>query len=129
MTVALVTGFLIGTSDTAGDTIANNAVDTGTEKDILGNATSEGWLNLYLAFTSTVTAGTMDLVIFRSRVTGVSYQDDPVIVYSAVPKSGTKKIYVANFPASRFMIAQVTNNATGASATNVVVGYELFQES
>ena len=129
MTVARATGTFFGTSETVGVTIANNATNTGSEVDMFGNATSEGWIFLYLFYTSTVTAGSLDVSLFYGRVTGLEAEDQSQLVASFVPINGSQKIFIGRFPAGRFMIGQVKNTATGASATNVTLGYELYQES
>lgn len=129
MTVARSSGFLIGTSTTAGDTIANNATDTGTEVDVLGNDTSEGWAHFFLYYTGTVAAGTIDVSIFYSQVTGKTAQDQSALIAQVVPINGSQKIYLGMFPVSRYMIGQIKNNAITASLTNAVLGYELYKES
>jgi hypothetical protein len=129
MTVARVKGAYIGTSETVGVTVANNTTTTGSEVDMFGNDTSEGWINLYLAFTSTVTAGVLNVTLYYGRTTGLEAEQQANIVYSVAPINGSQVIYIGPFQCSRFMIAAVNNNATGASATNVSVLYELFQES
>lgn len=129
MTVARTAGVFIGTDETTGVTIATTANSTSSEIDLLGDNASEGWIQLYLKFTSTVTAGSMDVVIYPSRVTTKAYPDQAPIVASFAPISGTQSIYCGQFRVSRYMTAKVTNNATGANATNVTLGYELFKES
>jgi hypothetical protein len=129
MTVARTSAFFFGTSETVGVTIANNATQTGSQVDVLGNNTSEGWLFLYLYYTSTVTAGSLDESLFTGQDTGQTAQDQAPLAASIVPINGTQKIQLTTFPAARFMIGQTKNNATGASATNVSLGYDLYQES
>jgi hypothetical protein len=129
MTIARTTGAFLGTSEGTGVTIANNATTTGSEIDILGNNTSQGFLFAYLDFTSTVTAGTLDTKMWSNRVTGQSYVNQAPLVASWAPINGTQLIDISNFQASRFMTVSVNNNATGANATNVFLGYELFQQS
>jgi len=129
MSVARSAGVFVGTDETTGVTIATTANSTSSEIDLLGNDTSEGWIQLYLKFTSTVTAGTMDVVLYPSRVTGQAYADSAPTVVSIAPINGTIKFYAGQFKVSRYMTAKVTNNATGANATNVTLGYELFKES
>ena len=129
MTVAESAGVFLGTDETTGVTIANNANTSSSEIDMLGGTTSEGWINYFLKFTSTVTAGTMDIKLMKSRVTGQAYTDQAAIVASWAPINGTQKIGLGEFQIGRFMTANAANNATGASATNVTVGYEQFKES
>ena len=49
MTVSRTTTFLIGTSETSGVTIANNANSSVTSQDVLGNNTSEGCCNVHIS--------------------------------------------------------------------------------
>jgi hypothetical protein len=128
MSISRSTGSLIGTDESSGDSIANNATDTGGEVDVLGDNTSVGEIELYLVFTSTVTAGTLDVTINKRRVSGQAYAKlGPEI--SVAPINGTQKIPLGRRPAGRYMQASVKNNSTGASATNVALLYELFKGS
>jgi len=119
----------IGVSESSGDTITNTSTDVGIEKDVLGDDTSTGVLKLYAVFTSTVTAGTLDFSIVTDRISGQSYVDNPERVISIVPANATKKCYLCTIVASRYMLVTVKNNATGASATNVFVGGDLYKIS
>lgn len=128
MAVARSTGAFLGTSESSGSTIANNASSAGSEIDVLGDNTSDGVIDLYLVFTSTVTAGSIDTKINRHRVTGGAY-DQVSYQFAVSPINGTRKVWLGRLPASRYMSATVLNNATGASATNVAVLYELAKFS
>jgi hypothetical protein len=129
MTVAYSAGVFLGTDETTGVTIANNATTTSSEIDMFGNNTSEGWIRLYIKFTSTVTAGTMDMQLYSSRVTGQPYADQAPVIGSYAPINGTQKIQVQDFKLTRFQNQATKNNATGANATNVTVGYNQTLES
>jgi hypothetical protein len=129
VTVALTSGALLGTNETTGVTIANNATSTGSEIDILGNNTSQGFSFLFLKLTSTVTAGTLDVQCYPSRVTGQAYSNIAPIIGSFAPTNGTQQIPMGTIQIARYMTAAVKNNATGASATNVFVGYTAFAAS
>lgn len=132
MTVARTAGALIGTSESSGVTVANNASTTSSETDFLANNTSEGWIRLYLAFTSTVTAGTLDESFWSSRVAGTAATATPPIIASVAPINGSQIFgpeVIGIFRIGRYATFKVANNATGASATNVFLGYELIQES
>lgn len=129
MTVARAVGTYFGTSETVGVTIANGATQTGSEVDMFGNAFSEGWIFLYLYYTSTVTAGSLDVSLFYGRTAGNEAEAQSPLVASYVPINGSQMIFIGRFSAGRYMIGQVKNNATGANATNVTLGYELYQES
>jgi hypothetical protein len=126
MAITRSTGALIGTDETTGDTITNTSTDTGAEVDVLGDNTSIGEVEIYLVFTSTVTAGTLDITINKRRVTGQAYAKVSAEL-SVAPINGTQKIPLGRRPASRYMQASIKNNATGASATNVSLLYELFK--
>lgn len=101
----------------ASGSIANNAVGTGSEVDVLGDNASEGYIDVYLDITSTVAAGTVDVRLWPSSVTGSAYPDDAPVVASFVPKNGTKHCFCGSFLTQRFMTGSATNNATGAAAT------------
>lgn len=128
MAIARSTGAFIGTDESTGATIANNATEIGSEVDVLGDDASAGDLELFLVFTSTVIAGTVDVRINKRRVTGQAYQKTS-FERSVAPINGTQKIPLGRVPASRYMSVDVRNNATGANATNVFVGYELTKLS
>lgn len=128
MSIARSTGALIGTDESTGDTIANNATDTGAEVDILGDNTSTGDLEIFLVFTSTVTAGTLDIKINSRRVTGQAYSKVS-FERSVAPINGTQKIPLGTVRASRYMNAEIKNNGTGANATNVALLYALTKLS
>lgn len=128
MTIARSTGAFSGTDESTGNTITNNSTNTGSEIDVLGDNSSVGDLNVYLRFTSSVTAGSLDVTIQRHRVTGGSYAQ-VAAQFSVSPINGTGKYFLGRIPASRYMSGDVKNNATGASATNVALLYELFKLS
>lgn len=128
MTVARTTAALVGTSESSLATIANNSTTTSAETDMFGNDTSEGWVNLYLVITSTVTTGSLDENFYPSRVPGQVYSALATLVGSFAPTNGTQMIFVNQVQCARYMTGSVFNNATGASA-NIFFGYELFQES
>lgn len=114
----------------ASGTVANNATGTGTAVDILGDNTSEGYIDVYLTFTSTVTAGSIDVKLWPSDTTGGSeFSDDAPIVGSFAPKNGTKHCFVGTFLAQRKMNASATNNATGANATSLSITFILVKRS
>ncbi len=130
MTLAVTSGVFgsLGTDETTGVTIATTATTTSSEL-AAASTTAEAWINLYLKFTSTVTAGTVDVRLWSGRITAQSYSDLAPVVGSYVPTNGTQKIFVGSFTVGQFVYASVTNNATGANATNVTLGYELFKRS
>lgn len=118
----------LGTSESVGVTIANTATSSGAEVDVLGDDTSTGLLNLYLVFSSTVTAGSLDVTFNPRRLTGQAYKARSA-QWSVAPISGTAKYFLGTVQAPRFGSADVLNNGTGANATNVAVLGELFKAS
>ena len=125
---------MIGTSESVGDTIANNTTDTGVEQDMLGTTqggtgddASFAFAHFFLVFTSTVTVGSVDVNIIAERISGQSSVDVPMRTVSVTPANATKKCFLCTLPVSRFMLVTVKNNATGANITNVFVGSEIFK--
>lgn len=129
MTVARSLGVFIGTDDTTGVTITNNSTTTGSEIDLLGADTNEGHIRLFLRYTGTTAAGTINVTIYPSRVSGKPYADQAPVNASIVPINGTQYVFLGDWPISRFMTGKVLNNAIGTSLTNLTLGYELFVES
>ena len=131
MAVSQINQVLIGTDETTGDTITNNGTDTGVEVDLLGGTIALGYANIYLKFTSTVTAGSLDITLIHRPVTGQPYSDVPNpldLKRSYAPINGTQKILCWRMvPISRYMSVTILNNATGANATNVLVRAEVFK--
>lgn len=117
----------IGTDETTGSTIANNATAETTEIDWLGGDAADAEVNLYLKFTSTVTAGFVDIELIPRQATGgAGFSSLNPFKTSIPPINGTQSVYVGRFPVPRYGTIKVTNNATGASATNVLVVEERF---
>lgn len=128
MSLARATGVFIGTDESTGVTIANNASSTGSEVTMLADDTSAGMMNLFLVFTGAGTTGTLDIYLNQRRVTGQSYEG-PNPTISVKPISGTAKYPIGTFPVSRYMNARILNNGTGGNVTNVTLGYEIFKAS
>lgn len=129
MTVARSSGVALGTDETTGITITNTTRTASSEIDFLGNDTSAGEVEIFLKFTSTVAVGTVDVDVSGARITGQDYTDVPRIVAQIVPINGTQKVSLGRYPIGRYGVWAVTNNATGASITNVTLGYEEFKYS
>lgn len=125
MTIARVDGALVGTDETTGVTIANNAANTLAETDVLGSDAAAGQMALYLKYTGTAAAGSIDVTLYYGRVTTQDYEDQAPVIASYVPISGTQKIFLGWFTVTRYMVGQVKNNAIGANITNVALLYEL----
>jgi hypothetical protein len=128
MSIARSTGVFLGTDESTGVTIASGATSSGSEVDVLGDNASVGDINVYLVFTSTVTAGTLDVTVHSRRVTGQAYAARAA-QFSVSPISGTQKLFLGSLAASRYMSGDVRNNATGANATNASLLFELFKAS
>jgi hypothetical protein len=128
LAIARSTGALIGTSESVGATIANNATTVGAEVDLLGDNTSVGDAWLYVVFTGVGTTGTLDLKFNPIRVSGQAYSKVAFEV-SVAPINGTQKIPLAKRPISRYMNCEAKNSGTGGNLTNVAVLYELEKVS
>ena len=120
---------LLGTNETTGITIANNATSTSSETDCLASSTAEGWAFIYQKFTSTVAVGSMDTKLYPSRVTGQAYSATAPIISSTTPINGTQNVYPFYQQIDRYNTGAVTNNATGANITNVLLAINVFIES
>jgi hypothetical protein len=130
MTVARVTTkILVGTDDATGVTIASNASAVGSEVDMLGNDTSTGDVYVQVNFTSTVTSGTLDEYWYPSRVSGTPASSQVPIRGSFAPINGRQNISIIWDKCNRFLTGKITNNATGANATNCSLTTELHQYS
>ena len=123
MAITRSVGAFIGMDETTGQAVANSATVSGSEIDLLGDNASVGDVWLYAVITSTVTSGSIDITLNNRRVSGQAYAR-PAISRSVPPMNGTQKVPLGKMPASRYMAATVTNNATGVSAT-VALLYEL----
>lgn len=131
MSVTVTTAAAIGTSEGTGSTLTNNSSTSSSEVDLLGDNASIGYLWIYVDFTSTVTVNTLDIYFTSSRVTGQNYADDAVPIASITPKSGSKLVDIAHefnqgpIMCGRYGTFKAINNATGASITNLFVGYRV----
>ncbi len=126
MTIARSTFAFVGTDETTGVTLTNTTTTTYTQVDVLGDNTSAGEVELYLAFTSTVTAGTLDVTVNKHWVTGGTEQK-LAPDFSIAPINGTQLIPLGRISAARFMTVTAHNNGTGASVTNLSVLGELYK--
>ena len=129
MPVAVVQKVFLGTSESTGITIANNATSTSSEIDVLGNDTTEGRIRVFLKYTGTVAAGSIQVTFYPSRVTGQPYAAQAPVNFTVNPINGTQSIFLGDLMTSRYMTATVFNNAVGASLTNVFLAVQAIQES
>src|SRR4029077_5231557 len=127
MSIARSVGALKGTDETTGVTIATTQTDTGAVTDLLGDNASAGVIWLYLVFTSTVTAGDVDVRFNAAKRLNSGTEEYVKTSYEVkvAPINGTQKIPLGPRPCPRYASVDVLNNATGANATNVSVLYEL----
>lgn len=129
MTIARTAVVLVGTNESTGASTANNASSTSSETDLWSDDLSEGWVWLYQKFTSTVTAGSIDSKLTKSRVAANGYTANAPVVSSNAPINGTQNIDPAQVSVDRLATLTMTNNATGATATNVLGALNSTKES
>jgi hypothetical protein len=122
MTIARTRTVRIGTDETTGITIATTANSETSEIDWPAGDAAMAEIILWLKFTSTVTAGTVDISVrTRQNTAGAAFGDKNPITLSYAPINGTQNIYVGRFWVPRYGTIRVLNNATGANITNVLV--------
>lgn len=122
MTIARTRTVRIGTDETTGVTIATTANSETSEIDWAGSDTAATEVLLWLKFTSTVTAGTVDVAIrTRQNTSGGAFGEVNPLTFAFAPINGTQNIYVGRFWVSRYGTLRVLNNATGANITNVLL--------
>lgn len=123
----------LGTSDSVGVTIASGSTTTSSEIDLGAAESVLVPIFLYLKFTSTVTAGSVDVKLMPYGVTAVAYPDAAQLIGSYAPVNGTQRILVSPVGAflyvDRFAQLSVFNNGTGANITNVYVSATKFLQS
>jgi hypothetical protein len=134
MGVARLDVALLGSDESNLVTVANNATvwtgnsgtpntgnttnASGAERDMLGDNTSDGDMELYAVVTGSGTSGSVDIKINSRRVSGEAYSKVNFEI-GIVPINGTQKIPLGRRPVSRYMNAEVKNSSTGG---NVSVG-------
>jgi hypothetical protein len=131
MSVARSVVALLGTSESSGISLATTVASTGSEVDIFGDDTHEGWGNLWLWYNApSGSVGTLDVTLFYGATTGNEAQDQPALIASVTPTASGSQVgyFIGQIPLSRFMKAKVLNNATTHTITNISVILELFKE-
>ncbi len=118
-TFARTTNVLLGTDETTGATIANNATSSSSELDAGNNSKIVGYP--FAKWTSTVTAGSVDVSFPLSSVAGQSYTNGVSLNLSVAPINGTLKEPGISFAFDRFVTGSMLNNATGANITNALL--------
>jgi hypothetical protein len=122
MTIARTRTVRIGTDETTGVTIATTANSTTSELDWPGGDSATAEIMLWLKFTSTVTAGSVDVSIrTRQNTGGADFGDANPLLVSVPPINGTQNIYLGRFWVPRYGTLRVLNNATGANITNTLL--------
>jgi hypothetical protein len=116
----------LGTDESNGVTITSGTPYNGAEVDVLGSDAAFGKLNVYLVFTSTVIAGSLDVTLSPRRASGQNYKARAA-QWTVTPVNGQAKYFLGTVEAGRFMQGDVFNNGTGADATNVALLGELFK--
>ena len=136
MAIARSLVVMLGTSKTVGVTIATTATSADTEIDILGDNVSAGWGNLFLKYTGTTAAGTIDTEFHPHTEIGEDYKDQLIffkgsnfVFKDLVPINGTERVYLGTFHLPRRGSVTVRNDAIGTDITNVYVVIELFKMS
>lgn len=131
MTIAIADVVAIGTDETTGATIANNATSTSGELDLAGAADTLVEVDVFLKFTSTVTAGLLVVTLQPRRATGGGdFGDASPLVFSAPPINGTRRVWLGRVSLNaRYATVAVLNSATGANATNVFVNLKVARIS
>lgn len=129
MTIARTAVVLVGTNETTGASVANSTTSTSSETDLWSDDVSEGWCWLYQKFTSTVTAGSIDSKLTRSRVASNGYTANAPVISSNAPINGTQNIDSVQVATDRLATLAMTNNATGATASNVLGALNSTKES
>lgn len=129
MAVARTAFVLIGTSESSGASIANNASSSSSETDLLGDDLSEGFVLLYQQFTSTVTTGSIDTKLTTSRVATKPYASSASVDSSNAPINGTVNPKAVLLTADRLVTLTMTNNATTVTATGVLGAVNSYKES
>ena len=134
MTIGRSLVYLIGTgpaqsaawSLSSGDTISNNATDSGAETDVLGDNASIGEGRLYCTFTGTTSSsGTLDYRLNGTPHSGAfkktGFQRSLTMSGSSTPQV----IDLGTVPVSRYMSVDAKNNGTGGSLSSVAFFLEL----
>lgn len=131
MAIAITDVVALGTDETTGVTISNNATTTSSELDIAGAADTIVEVDVYLKFTSTVTAGLIVVTIQPRRATGGGdFGDASPLVFSAAPINGTRRVWLGRVSLNaRYCTVSALNSATGASATNVFINLKVARIS
>jgi len=128
MAIAASDKVLIGTDETTGSTIANNATSTSSVTDLLADDASSGEAWLFVKFTGGGTTGTLDIYIDPERTSSTSY-NAPATAVSIPPISGTQTLPYGPYPVPRYGQVRATNNGTGGNLTNVFVCLKVFKYS
>ena len=120
MPIARSSVALIGTDESTGVSIANNANTVGTVQDLLADTASACRVILYFIYTSTVAVGTLDIYLAQDRLSSTDYTPASP-QFQITPSNATVKMRLGAIEPGRFLGAKIVNNATGASATVALI--------
>jgi hypothetical protein len=132
MSVSRVVSALLGTSESVGISLATGVSSTGSEVDVFGNDTTEGWGNLFLWYDApSGSVGTLDVTLLYGATTGNQATDQVPLVASVTPTASGSQLGtpLGQVPLSRFMKGKVLNNATTKTVANITLLLEYFKES
>lgn len=130
MAIARSRGVLLGTSESSGVSLNNNATvytlsgSVTTDVDMLGDDLSLADVWLYAAFTSGAAAGTLDITFSSHRLAGQGYlKSQPDY---QIPQTGAAQLVpLGKRPCNRYLAVSALNNNSGASITNLAILFEL----
>ncbi len=132
MTIARTTGFLIGSSKTAGVPLPAGSTFYGGSKDLLGDTTSTGKINLYLCCSAPTPADTLSVKVLLDLQpdTGTGFVNPLPIQMNRGSVSGSQRVFLGRFEVGRYVSATLVNDPNGGCPlTNVALEYELEKTS
>lgn len=111
-------------------TVATTATTLSAEQDPRADDASEGSAFVYLTYTGTTAAGSIDVAITQGPTTTTESTTRLALMDSIIPINGTEtNILLGNGPIDldRFFKVSVKNNAIGASITSVTVNISHYK--
>ncbi len=130
MTIARSVGFLIGSSKTAGVPLPAGGTFYGGSKDVLGDNTSTGKINLYISLGAGATPNSVQLKVLLDLQpdTGTGFGNPVAVPVSLGAMTGTQRAFLGRFEIGRYVAATISSNCDNA-LTNVALEYELEKTS
>lgn len=127
MSVTRSTGALLGTDEAVGVSVANGAIVSGSQVDVLGDNASAGSIDVYLKFSPpSNTQGNVRVTLSQSRILGQSYGVKNYSIDAAMPNG---MAYLGRFQCGRYLTVSVTNALVSGPLSNVSVLYSLEKVS